>query len=297
MSDTQHIHPPVHAPNPRSESDQSGPSRIDERELKSYADKTAALVKAAPVNDVPNAVVVTPGGGVFKTIMAAINSITDAGAQKEYVVTAGPGTYTEQVILKPWIHLAGMNGGGTIVTWPAPMNANQKGTIVAAPNSSVENMEIMSTGTSWGCWMTGVDCAGANPFSIQSCNIALVDNGIEGCNIYGISVDYNGANPGNSVVYTYYTIVKINATAPTQYPIGVMSYGGAFTQLVSSKVIVTSPNNWSWAVNSALNSTVTVQASTISAQQWALVINQPPSVLKAQGCTISGPVGPGVVVT
>jgi hypothetical protein len=294
MSDSQHIPIPVHAHTPHHT---TAPERFDESELTSFVERAGGLVKDAPANDVANSVVVTPGGGVFKTITDAINSISDAGAEKEYVISAGPGTYTEQVILKPWLHLTGVNGGGTIVTWPAPNDAFKKGTIVAAANASVMNMEIISTGTAWGCWMTGVDCGGANPFSIQSCNIALIDMGVQGCNMYGVSVDYNAANSGNSVVYLYYAIIKADATAQNNNPIGVISFGGAFTQAVSSKVIAASPSGWSWGMNSALNSTVIAQGSYISAQQWALVINQPPSVLKAQSCQINGPVGPGVVVT
>jgi pectin methylesterase-like acyl-CoA thioesterase len=41
-----------------------------------------------------NTVKVTPGGATFKTISAAIDSIKDASLKKQYLVAAGPGTYS-----------------------------------------------------------------------------------------------------------------------------------------------------------------------------------------------------------
>jgi hypothetical protein len=55
----------------------------------------------------------TPDGSAllpFKTIQAAIDSITDASAIKRYLVTVAPGIYPEAVTMKRWITLAGEGG-------------------------------------------------------------------------------------------------------------------------------------------------------------------------------------------
>ncbi len=57
--------------------------------------------------DYGNVVVVAKSGGPFTSIQAAIDSINDASAENRYLVWVAPGTYTEQVKLKPGIHLVG----------------------------------------------------------------------------------------------------------------------------------------------------------------------------------------------
>src|SRR5688500_9782433 len=65
-----------------------------------------------------NTVKVNPGGQTFPTIGAALASITDASIRKQYLITAGPGTYNEQVILKPYVYLHGSGSDQTTVTAP-----------------------------------------------------------------------------------------------------------------------------------------------------------------------------------
>lgn len=67
----------------------------------------------------------TGNGSIFApylTIGAALSSITDATAAKYYQVVIGPGTYTENVVLKPAITLVGSNGGGSTEAGPVRIN-------------------------------------------------------------------------------------------------------------------------------------------------------------------------------
>src|ERR1051325_836518 len=107
-----------------------------------------------------NSVQVDPGGAVFPTIGAALASITDASQKKQYLLTVGPGTYNEQVTLKPWCYLYGSGQGQTIVAWPPPSDAFSRGTIISASNSSVANMTVTCVGGSWGDWSTAVNVGG-----------------------------------------------------------------------------------------------------------------------------------------
>src|SRR5215213_4736099 len=84
-----------------------------------------------------NVVKVSPGTATFPTIGAALASIKDASLKKQYLITAGPGTYNEQVILKPYVYLHGAGTDQTIIT-TAPVSQDNffnRGTIIGASNS------------------------------------------------------------------------------------------------------------------------------------------------------------------
>lgn len=62
-----------------------------------------------------NVVVVSPEGGDFTSIQAAIDSIVDASADHRYLVWIGPGVYEEAVTTKAGVDLQGAGQGLTIV--------------------------------------------------------------------------------------------------------------------------------------------------------------------------------------
>lgn len=73
-------------------------------------------------------VTVAKTGGDYATIQAAVDSITDAAADKPYIVLIYPGVYDEDVRLKDYVSLHGIggtpngviiNGTGTTIEWPA----------------------------------------------------------------------------------------------------------------------------------------------------------------------------------
>jgi hypothetical protein len=60
---------------------------------------------------------VAPSGGQFSSIQDALDSITDASANKPYLVRVAPGRYVEKVIMKPWVDVAGSGSGVTFIDW------------------------------------------------------------------------------------------------------------------------------------------------------------------------------------
>src|SRR3954454_595464 len=89
-----------------------------------------------------NQVIVTDGMGhhkAYSSITDGMNSITDASASNEYVVTVGSGTYNESVVMKSWVSLTGAGAGQTIINSNVPA-------VKAAPHSSVQLCTIQAIG-------------------------------------------------------------------------------------------------------------------------------------------------------
>ena len=63
-------------------------------------------------------VLVYPGAQIFPSITAALESITDASADKIYDVLVGPGNYAERITFKPYINVEGAGRGVTNITSP-----------------------------------------------------------------------------------------------------------------------------------------------------------------------------------
>jgi hypothetical protein len=63
-----------------------------------------------------NLKVVAKSGGDFTSVQGALNAITDAGADKRYLVWVAPGTYTETVAMKPYVDIQGAGAAVTKIT-------------------------------------------------------------------------------------------------------------------------------------------------------------------------------------
>ena len=133
----------------------SGPLSADAavaaQEVPSFVSLVNAAVAAAPQDalQVANTVTVQPGGKTFSTIKAAMDSITDAKLQKQYVVQIGPGTYNEVVVCKPYVFMTGAGVSVTTITAPASASQMDKGTVKAASNAAIQNVSIVSVGNGW----------------------------------------------------------------------------------------------------------------------------------------------------
>lgn len=109
----------------------------------------------------------TADGSYFKpflTISAAITSITDASSSKYYQVVVGPGTYTENLTLKPAIFVVGENGGGGGEAGPVRIN----GTIVCGSTFS-------TVGARWG--LANLICLSSVTIDLHAIGGAVVDTG------------------------------------------------------------------------------------------------------------------------
>jgi len=58
---------------------------------------------------------VSPSGGDFQNVQAALDSITDASSSNRYLVQVGPGTYIGAVTMKRYVDIAGSGEGLTIL--------------------------------------------------------------------------------------------------------------------------------------------------------------------------------------
>jgi hypothetical protein len=94
-----------------------------------------------------NVIMVAKSGGDYTSIQAAIDSISDAAADNAYLVWIGPGVYTEQVTMAPYVHLQGAGQGVAIISstttgsnWPPVA------TLVLASDSSLRDLTVGNTG-------------------------------------------------------------------------------------------------------------------------------------------------------
>jgi hypothetical protein len=65
---------------------------------------------------VDHVVVVAKSGGDYTMIQGAIDSIADNGPESVYLVWVGPGTYSETVTMKPYVHVQGAGQDVTVIS-------------------------------------------------------------------------------------------------------------------------------------------------------------------------------------
>jgi hypothetical protein len=261
------------------------------QEVPSFVSLVNAAVAAAPQEglQVANTVTVQPGGKTFSTIKAAMDSITDAKLQKQYVVQIGPGTYNEVVVCKPYVFISGAGVATTTVTAPASSDQWNKGTVKAASNSAVQNMTILSTGSAWGSWATAVDCVGAVNFDIENCNLEANAEG-DGVNLVTLAVDYSAAGGGSQINVAY---TMVGAHGGTQ-PVGMLVYARAYVHVTDSKIVADGAGT-AWGASASDGSTIDLYGSTVLGTM-SLVLSDSSSHITATDCKLIGPYSDGVVV-
>src|SRR5205085_2958002 len=108
------------------------------------------------------------------TIGAALASINDASQKKQYLLSVSPGTFNEQVTMKPWCFLQGTAQDQTVVSAPPTADAFSRGTVISASNSSISDLTVVCMGGSWGNWSTALNVGGSSPFYAEQ--VTLVSN-------------------------------------------------------------------------------------------------------------------------
>ena len=96
-----------------------------------------------------NVVVVAKSGGDFTSVQAAIDSITDASTGNPYLVWVAPGVYTEQVIMKPFVHLQGVGQAATLITSPVSSGdiwPPDQATVLLASDTSLRDLTLENEG-------------------------------------------------------------------------------------------------------------------------------------------------------
>jgi hypothetical protein len=95
-----------------------------------------------------NIKVVAKSGGDFTTITAALNSISDASASNHYLVYVAPGTYGEQVTMKPFVDIEGAGELATRISFTGNSTATN-GTVLGANNAELRFVTVETIGAAW----------------------------------------------------------------------------------------------------------------------------------------------------
>jgi hypothetical protein len=263
--------------------------------LSKFGNPQQLRVAATQLN--ANTVRVDPGGATFPTISAALAAITDASQSKQYLLTAGPGTYNEQVTLKPYVYLHGSGTGQTVVTYPPSTSDNflARGTIVGASNSGIANLTANCLGGTWGDWATALLIAACSPFIVGEVVLLCDDQGNAGINIETVAVNWNAQPIGPSQVYISYSAITANMQSGDSDGTALMVNGPANVQCIESKILATGGGQ-SFGANSNGGATLTLDDCVAEGATFALDIPDYSSTLIANNCTIEGPVQNGVQI-
>jgi len=261
--------------------------------LSRFGDAPQLLAAAEQLS--ANTVQVSPGGKTFPTIGAALASITDASLRKQYLITAGPGTYNEQVILKPYVYLHGSGSDQTTVTAPPVSQDNflNRGTIVGAGNSAVANLTASCLGGSWADYSTALLATASMNFLVEAVALICDDQGNAGINMETVAINWNAQPIGPSQVYISYSTITARVTADTGGT-GLMVNGQANVQCIETKIIATGSSGNAAASNGG--ATLTLDNCYAQGAGFALNIPDYHSTLIANNCTIDGPVQNGVQI-
>lgn len=270
----------------------SAPQLVNEMRAR-ISGELSATAKAAL--DAPNTVTVDPGGATFPTIGAALASITDNKLQKQYLLYVGPGTYNEQVTMKPYVSIQGAGQGATIITAPAtPPNTPSTGTVVAASNCTLANVTVSSLGGSWGSYSTALSCSGVNYFSCDNSALIVDDQNQAGINQTTVTVDYNYYGTP-SLVYLSYCTITCTAQNSDSGSNCLAVWSKATTQVIESKLTATGGGQ-AFGVTTALGGILTLDNCYIQGATFALYDSDGISPITANGCQIDGPISNGVTV-
>lgn len=262
------------------------------KEIPEFVEDVRRFIASMPAQSVAaNTVQVQPGGKTFSTITDAMNSINDASQRKQYLVSVGPGTYNEVVTCKPWVFIQGAGVNETTVTASGTENQVDKGTVRGASNAAVQNMTIISVGSTFGAWTTAVNCDSAQNFDVENCALQANDTtGNNGANLVAFAADYSVVGGGSQVHMAYCTV---NANGGVQ-PIGVMASDHSYVDVTDTKIIAHNANTaWGGAAfaGSMLNLFNCVVQGTTS-----LALPDTGAKITARDCTLIGPYDSGVVI-
>jgi hypothetical protein len=96
-------------------------------------------------------IVVAQKGGDFTSIQTAIDSITDASEENPYLVWVAPGSYQEEVTLKPYVTLEGAGERATIISAQVGSSLPPtRATLRMVSYSEVQELTVLNTGSGGG---------------------------------------------------------------------------------------------------------------------------------------------------
>lgn len=235
-----------------------------------------------------NTVQVYPGGSTFNSIRAAMDSITDASATRQYTVMTGPGTYNENVEIKPYVHLIGAGADQTFIT--SPPGTVMTGVINAAGDGGISQCTVTATGGEFGSYPVALLMLQPCRFHARGVNFTATDNGNSGNNIRTIT-NNTGAESGLLILGNC-KVQALNDGGSPAVAVEVLNEG--YQTYIELSNISCAPMGW--GVNTAAMGIANLLDCTITGQYFALNNTDQASPITATGCIINGPVSAGVVV-
>ena len=101
--------------------------------------------------DYDHVITVSPSGGDFTSVAAALSSISGSSSTNRYLVWVGPGVYTETALssVPAYVHLRGAGPNATVVTSSrtAGSPGNAAATVDLLEDSGISDMTVRNTGT------------------------------------------------------------------------------------------------------------------------------------------------------
>lgn len=261
-------------------------------ELQTFAGQAASLAsrtKQIALALAPNTAQVWPGGAVFNSIQAAIDSITGASAQEQYQVAVSTGTFNENVVMKDYVYVIGSGQDKTIITAPPQQQIN--GVVNSASGCGISECTINAPGAGWGNWPVGIKITGSGNFHISGVTINS-GAGSNGDNVRGIT-NNTGSYTGNVILGQ--SILNLTGDSSSTCS-GIELFGNGMVVFINLTSIQANGQAQNFGVSTATGSTVTLDDSKIIANTWALYNSDGSAPITANQCTIDGPVSSGVVV-
>jgi hypothetical protein len=152
-----------------------------------------------------NVVTVSPEGGDFTSVQAALNSITTNSSTNKYLIWVGPGTYTERVTVKPYVDIEGSGELTTKITFTGS-SINNTGTVVGANFAELRSVTVENTG--------------GNTYAI-----ALYNNSAS-LSMLHVTATASGGTSANFGVF------NINSSSPNMVNLTITATGGSNTYAV-----------------------------------------------------------------
>ena len=115
-----------------------------------YSAGPGLVLNGTEFSEVPieNLLTVSPAGGDFSSIQAAVDSVTDASENNPYLIWIGPGTYSEPVVSKAYVHLQGSGPDLTILSSDVSTDnfPPDVATLTLSSQSSVSELTVRNEG-------------------------------------------------------------------------------------------------------------------------------------------------------
>lgn len=250
-----------------------------------------------------NTATVWPGQASYSTIQAAIDSIGNASESQPYQITIGPGTYTEQVTLKPWVSLMGAGPDSTTITYagtPQEQGGASSGVVLGASNSAVFALTIYCTGgAEANTYSQALYCAGANPFYCQGVTLLADDSagGAGASNIVQAVTNGYDSSSLNNIIIGQCTITA-TAAGEGSGARALSAQDGATYQVDLCVITATrnlnTTNGQAWGALASMQATLSLIECTVTGHDYA--VNVIDATASATDCTLNGPVSADVQI-